>query len=87
MVQANLLALIDSLYDLSSHLIGEFALSSARPELSPVDVGVVKGSWSRDTFSLHVSCGVFPHDVEPRSIGTQGGIGKALCLSKLSSGD
>ena len=69
LVKADLLALIDSLDDLSRHFIREFALSPASPKHSSVDVLLIKGSGSRDTFSFHVATCVAPHRVEARSIG------------------
>ena len=87
MIDSDFLALVDPLDDLSRHFIRELALSPAAPEHSSVDVLLVKGSRSRDTFPRHVTTCVAPRRVETRSVGSQSSIGEAMRLPKLSPGD
>ena len=63
MRERHLLRDIDSLYDLSGHLVRHFALVTVRPQLASMDVSFSELSWN--PLASHVLTGMLPRETPP----------------------
>ena len=87
LVKSDLSRLIDSLYDVTGHVVGELALLAAPPKLAPVRIVLAELSWTRNPLALHVFRSMLPHAVETCAVRIRCWLGKGHPHSELSARD
>ena len=87
LVQTDLSRLIDSLYDVSGHVVGEFALLPASPKFTSMRVILAELAGSGDSLALHILRSMFPHTVEACAVRVGGCFGEVHPHSKFSTRD
>ena len=87
LVKSDLSRLIDSLYDVTGHVVGELALLAAPPKLAPVRIVLAELSWTRNPLALHVFRSMLPHAVEARAVRISGCFREVHPHAELSTRD
>ena len=87
LVKSDLSRLIDSLYDVTGHVVGELALLATSPELASMGIILAELAGSGDTLALHVFRSMLPHAVETCAVRIGGCFGEVHPHSELSTRD
>ena len=87
LVKSHLSRLIDSLYDVSGHVVGELALFTTSPELSSMRIILAELAGSGDSLALHVLRSMLPHAVEAGAVRIGGCFGEVHPHAELSTRD
>ena len=87
LVKSDLSRLIDSLYDVTGHVVGELALLTTSPELASMGVILAELAGSGDSLALHILRSMFPHTVEACAVRIGGCFREIHPHSELSTRD